>query len=666
MKRDLLIALTVVILLLLPKLNFSQAPDLGTASSFALFTSAGAFNVVSGTSTVVTGDVGTNVGAFNGFPPGVLIGEIHVADAVSAIAGPDVMDAYAELSTVACDQTISVTLGNGQMLLPGVYCTGGATTINGDLILDGQGDPNSIFIFKFGGALATTVDSRIILTGGASLCNIYFQVDGQVDLGENSLFNGTLLVNGAINLLDGATLNGRALSRAGAISLRNNVVNGAAPVASEITANGDATTFCLGDSVILTGNLGGIWNTGATTPSITVTTSGIYFVTNTTNCGSINSDTITVTVNPLPICSITGNPSFCPGGSTEICASDGASSYLWSTGETTQCITLNTAGTYTVTITDANGCIGVSAPVTLVVNALPNVNAGSDFTVCDNSTTVLTGTGASTYVWNNNVTNNVAFLVTETATYTVTGTDANGCVNTDSITVTANPLPLVDAGNNIEQCGDQTVTLTATGATAFAWSGNIVNGTSFDAPFGTSVYIVTGVDALGCSNTDAVTVTIYATPTATINAIDAVTLQATPAGASYQWINCATNQAIVGAVSPIYVATVNGSYAVIVTGNGGCADTSACFNVTTVGLDKTELDATISLFPNPTTGNVNITMSNDVEVNVTVFDAQGKVVSTLENAQNGSIIGLQDVENGTYLVKVSNETGSKVFRVVKQ
>lgn len=506
----------------------------------------------------------------------------------------------------------------------------------------------------------TITASNPILCSGSSVLLVSSIANGNVWSSSATATNDTLSVS-------------TAGSFTVTVTNSNGCVGTSAPYVTTITAlpvvsAGNDQTVCATSNVTLVGSGAPTltWNNGVVNnTSFVPTATTNYIVTGTAANGCVNTDTVTVNVNALPTPVISGDLVICSNEST-VLVSSAQTGNVWSTTATNDSITLNTAGIYTVTQTDANGCVGVSAPVTLVVNALPNVNAGSDFTVCDNTTTVLTGSGASTYVWNNNVTNNVAFLVTETATYTVTGTDVNGCVNTDSITVTANPLPLVDAGNNIEQCGDQTVTLTATGATAFAWSGNIVNGTSFDAPFGTSVYIVTGVDALGCSNTDAVTVTIYATPTATISAIDAVTLQATPAGASYQWINCATNQAIVGAVSPIYVATVNGSYAVIVTGNGGCSDTSACFNVTTVGLDKTELDATISLFPNPTTGNVNITMSNDVEVNVTVFDAQGKVVSTLENAQNGSIIGLQDVENGTYLVKVSNETGSKVFRVVKQ
>ena len=206
--KNLLNSILAIALFLIPTMHFGQSPDLGTTSSFVLFTAVGAFNNI-GAATVVTGDVGTNVGAFNAFPPGTLVGNQHVADPVSAQAASDVDVAYMFMSTITCGTVIGTTMGSGQMLTPDVYCLGAASTINGDLILDGEGDPNALFIFKIDGALATTVNSRVILTGLASVCNVYWQVNGQVDLGENSEFRGTLLVNGAINLLDAASLDGR-------------------------------------------------------------------------------------------------------------------------------------------------------------------------------------------------------------------------------------------------------------------------------------------------------------------------------------------------------------------------------------------------------------------------------------------------------------------------
>jgi hypothetical protein len=267
--------------------------------------------------------------------------------------------------------------------------------------------------------------------------------------------------------------------------------------------------------------------------------------------------------------------------------------------------------------------------------------------------------------WNNNVTNGVSFTATTTDTYVVTGTDANGCVKKDSLVLTINALPIVDGGDNVTLCGVGQVTLTATGASVYSWSNGITNGVPFTAEVGSNSYLVTGIDANGCSNTDIVMVTVNNVPVATATAANQLTIVASPAGMSYQWINCATNTPILGANNQTFTATANGSYKVIVTGMGGCADTSACVNINSVGLENNQADLGISLYPNPTTGNVFVNMPATEEATITVFDAQGKVVMTLENAQNGSVIELSEVQYGMYMIQVANANGSNTFRIVK-
>lgn len=307
MRKLLLIPLPLFVLFLIPNTIFGQAPNLGATSSFALFTAVGAFSNTG--ATVVNGDIGTNVGAFTGFPPGVVNGQIHVADVISAQAAIDVDIAYGSLSGVTCGLVIGTSLGGGQILTPNVYCLGAASTLSGDLILDGGCNPNALFIIKVNGALSTTAFSHVILVNSASSCNVYWQINGAVELGEGSVFRGTILANGAITLLEGASLLGRGLSRQGAIELHNNAVDiDMQATASTISASG-VTTFCTGGSVTLSGNCGGVWSTGATTASIIVTTSGNYSVSNSNNCGSATSNQIIVTVNPLPVCTITGSNS---------------------------------------------------------------------------------------------------------------------------------------------------------------------------------------------------------------------------------------------------------------------------------------------------------------------------------------------------------------------
>ncbi len=226
MQRKLLLILTSGILYALQSVSFGQAPpNLGTASSFALFTAVGAINNT-GTS-VVTGDIGTNSGAFNGFPPGTIVGNTRLPSSPEAVqAAIDVLAAYNSLNSAVCGTTIGPELA-GQTLAPGVSCqnTAAATSLNGTLTLSGAG----IYIIRLSSALTTGTSSNIVLTNGAIAENVFFQVDGAVTLGIGSTFIGTILTSGAIVLETGASLTGRGLSITGAITLNNNAVTNVGP-----------------------------------------------------------------------------------------------------------------------------------------------------------------------------------------------------------------------------------------------------------------------------------------------------------------------------------------------------------------------------------------------------------------------------------------------------
>lgn len=213
----------------------AQAPDLGTAATFALFTASGAFTNTGATR--ATGDIGTDAGDLTGFPAGIVTGQMQVENAASAQAATDVRAAYGALSGMTCGVSTGVSLG-GQTLTPNTYCTGAAATLDGVLTLDGNGDTNALFILNIGGALATASSASVVLVNGAAAENVYWRIAGRFDLGENAVFRGTVLANGAISLLDGATLVGRALSQAGAITLVRNTVSrqAAAPLPVELTA----------------------------------------------------------------------------------------------------------------------------------------------------------------------------------------------------------------------------------------------------------------------------------------------------------------------------------------------------------------------------------------------------------------------------------------------
>lgn len=263
MKRELLTRLVCVLLLALPIAGFGQAPNLGTASTFALFTVNGAFNVTG--AAVVTGDVGTSAGAFNGFTPGTITGQIRLPNSAEATqAAVDVVAAYSALSGVTCGPLIAPVLGNGQVLTPGVYCqnTAAASSLVNKLTLNGPG----VYIIKLNSALTATTGSSISLANGACINDVYFQVNGAFAMETNSTFRGTILANGAISLASGATLEGRGLSIGGAISITDNTVTAFATTLAVAVTPGTCNTAT--NAYTLTGTVS---LSGATTGTLTIT-----------------------------------------------------------------------------------------------------------------------------------------------------------------------------------------------------------------------------------------------------------------------------------------------------------------------------------------------------------------------------------------------------------
>ena len=223
MKIKCLLFLAFVTLLAGSNTSYGQllAPNLRSTTGFAFFTANGAFTV-NGNATTVTGDVGTNVGAFTGFPPGTLTGTKRLPLTPEAIqAAVDVQSAYNYTNSLNCDRIIAAELGS-QTLTSGVSCqnTASPTMLNGTLTLNGPG----IFIIKTSSALVTATNSSIVLTGGATANNVFFLINGALTAGTSSALQGTFLVNGAIVMNTGATLAGRGLSIGGAITLNDNVV----------------------------------------------------------------------------------------------------------------------------------------------------------------------------------------------------------------------------------------------------------------------------------------------------------------------------------------------------------------------------------------------------------------------------------------------------------
>jgi Ice-binding-like len=195
-------------------------PRLGTATSFAVLAGSAITNTGA---TTINGDVGLSPGgssSVTGFPPGIINGGTHYADAVALQAKSDLVTAYNDAAnqTPFVDKT-GVDLGN-QNLTPGTYHFSSSAQLTGPLTLSGFGT----YIFQIGSTLTTASGSKVLLTNGAQACGVYWQVTSSATFGTTTSFQGTVMALASITMTTGATLIGRALARNVAVTLDTNTI----------------------------------------------------------------------------------------------------------------------------------------------------------------------------------------------------------------------------------------------------------------------------------------------------------------------------------------------------------------------------------------------------------------------------------------------------------
>jgi hypothetical protein len=208
--------IALITLAFFPGMIYAQAPYLGTAANFVLFSRNGA---VSNTGiSQLTGNVGTNIGSSTGF--GNVNGQMHDQDGASGAASADVLLAYQFLNNMTATKFPAPNLGGGDTLTAAVYAIAGAATLNNNLYLDAKGDGNALFVFKINGAFSSGTLAKVNLIHGAQACNVFWVTEDMVGLAGGTVMRGTIIANNAaITLNTGDTLEGRALSTTGAITV---------------------------------------------------------------------------------------------------------------------------------------------------------------------------------------------------------------------------------------------------------------------------------------------------------------------------------------------------------------------------------------------------------------------------------------------------------------
>ena len=503
--------------------TYSWSPSGGTGVT--------ASNLLAGTYTVTVTD---NVGC--------------TTKATTTVNQPVLLTSTTSITDVLCNGgstgSITVTVSGGTT--PYTYSwspSGGTGTIASNLAIGTY----TVNIKDHAGCINTataTVNQPTLLTAMAAETDVLCNGDNTgsatvTAIGGTSPYTYSWLPSGGTAAvapgLAAGTYTVNVKDHVGCTTTANTTVN--QPSALTVTTN-KIDVFCGSNTgtATVTANGGSppytyVW-TGTTQNTQTVSLApGNYTVTVTDANSCTGTSTLTILNVSSSVLSV-DNPTICIGSPATITVS-GGTSYTWTpatglsatSGNSVTATNLSSTTVYTITANSAGSC-SATTTATVTVNTLPNLSINSPTICVSQQTATLTVNGADTYTWNpttglsSSIGSGINAIPPSTQNYTVTGTDANGCVNTVTTTVTVNSLPTITVNSASICLGQQTATLTAGGASTYSWTpltnltpstGSIVTA----KPPSTQNYTVTGIDLNGCVNTATTSVTIYALPNVT-------------------------------------------------------------------------------------------------------------------------------------------------------
>ncbi len=335
---------------------------------------------------------------------------------------------------------------------------------------------------------------------------------------------------------------------------------------------GNDTGYCVGSGMQLDGGIYDTysWSNGANTRYVFVFMPGTYNVTvSTPNGCSTASDTIVVSEWQLPNVNLGPDTSFCDGDTIMIDGGNYAS-YSWSTTDTSRFLSVSSPNIFILTATDTNGCIN-SDTISVTQLSLPSVSLGPDTNICDGDViSISPGPNYSSYSWSTgSITSSI--VIGSAANYMVTVSDANGCFNSDDLTLGIYALPTPQISNDTIVCPGESVTVSCGSFTSYSWSTTATSSTINVMNPGD--YRVTVTDVNGCSAaSDTMTLSNFAPPLPGVSNDtsfcdgDSVVISV-GTHSIYAWSTGATSQSI--------TVSTAGTYTVTVTDMNGCFESDS-------------------------------------------------------------------------------------------
>jgi LPXTG-motif cell wall-anchored protein len=292
-RRQYFIALAILLVFMVipaSKISAEATVNLGTSESFAVLAGS---TITNTGSTTIGGSAGGNIGvhpgsSITGFPPGIVSGTIHTADATAQQAKADLLIAYNDAASRASDSDLTGQDLGGQNLKTGVYTFSTSAQLTGTLTLDAEGDPDAVFIFQIGSTLTTATDSTVSLVNGARYCRVFWQIGSSATLGTDSTFVGHIFALTSITVNNGAAIQGQLLAINGAVTLDSNTINnGVCEVTTPTQSDTDTTTSETTDTNTTDTDTTTSGTTDTNTTDTDTTTSG------TTDTNTTDTDTTT-------------------------------------------------------------------------------------------------------------------------------------------------------------------------------------------------------------------------------------------------------------------------------------------------------------------------------------------------------------------------------------